>query len=235
MRSGRESRAIPAEMSEASNCMTSRDNDLDRSRWLKLRHLLLRGGAEGNERLTATTAVVLVVVLAAEGVTILRIGQFLTWHEFLGMLLIPPVVLKLASTGYRFLSYYRGRTPYVLKGPPRLLLRVLVAPVLVLTTIAVFASGVALLVLHQGHGQLATVHKISFIVWGGAFALHVLAYILRVPQTLVRDWRERGPGRSLRYAVVVAALALGTLLALGTVPSTDHWRDHHLPHRLDVD
>ena len=30
--------------------------------------------------------------------TILRIGSLLTPHEFLGMLLIPPVALKLAAT-----------------------------------------------------------------------------------------------------------------------------------------
>ncbi len=62
----------------------------------------LGGGPDGNEQLTAATGVVLIVLLAALGVTILRIGQ-LTWlHFFLGLLLIGPVMLKLASTGYRF-------------------------------------------------------------------------------------------------------------------------------------
>ena len=79
------------------------------------------------------------------------------------------------------------------------------------------------------------VHKASFLVWLGAFALHVLAYVWRVPQILGREWRERLPGRSLRYGVVVAALALGVVLALAAVPLTDHWRDHNLPHQLDVD
>jgi hypothetical protein len=215
--------------------MTGSDGNARRSRWFRLRHLLLGGGAEGNERLTATTSVVLLVLLVAEGITILRIGQLLTWHEFLGMVLIPPVTLKLSSTGYRFFSYYRGRKPYVAKGPPTLLFRVLVAPVLVLTTTVVFATGVALLLLHQHHGFLVTIHKLSFIVWGVAFALHVLVYALRVPRTLRREWRERRSARSLRYGIVVASVVLGIVLALGTVPSTDHWRDHNLPHRLDVD
>ena len=75
-------------------------------------------GVARNERLTATTAVVLVLLLAVEGVTILAIRPLLSWHVFVGMLLIPPVALKLASTGYRMLRYY-GRSPaYVRRGPP---------------------------------------------------------------------------------------------------------------------
>jgi hypothetical protein len=207
-----------------------------RRRWRpRLRHFLLGGGEEGNERLTATTAVVLLLLLAAEGVTILRIRQLLSPHEFVGVLLIPPVALKLASTGYRFVSYYRRRPAYVRKGPPTLLLRVLVAPVLVLATIIVFATGVALLWLQRRQGTLVGIHKAAFIVWLGAFALHVLAYVWRLPRILAREWRERLPGRSLRYGIVAAALALGLVIALATVPYTDHWRDHNLPHQLDVD
>lgn len=209
--------------------------DSRRPWWLRLKRSLLGGGEEGNERLTATTAVVLLVLLAVEGVTILRIRQLLSPHEFVGVLLIPPVVLKLASTGYRAVSYYGGRPAYVRKGPPTLLLRVLVAPVLVLATIGVFASGVALLLLHERHGTLVGIHKAAFLVWAGAFALHVLAYLWRIPRVLAREWRERLPGRRLRYGVVAAALTLGLVVALATVPFTDHWRDQNLPHRLDVD
>ena len=49
------------------------------------------GGAEGNERLTAMTGLVLLVLLAVEGFTILRLGRLLTLHFFLGMLLLGPV------------------------------------------------------------------------------------------------------------------------------------------------
>jgi hypothetical protein len=44
----------------------------------------------------------LLLLLAAEGATVLAIRQLLSVHVFLGMLLIPRAVLKLASTGYRF-------------------------------------------------------------------------------------------------------------------------------------
>ena len=66
------------------------------------------GGTEGNEILTSATAVVLTGLLAAEGFTIVRMGGLVSAHMFIGMVLIPPVLLKLASTGYRFVRYYTG-------------------------------------------------------------------------------------------------------------------------------
>ena len=68
---------------------------------------------DGNTRLTATTAVVLLVLLAGEGVTILSIRPLLSAHIVIGLLLIPPVALKLASVGYRFVRYYTGDAAYV--------------------------------------------------------------------------------------------------------------------------
>ena len=65
-------------------------------------------GVAGNARLTGGVAAALLVLLAAEGATIPFIGQLLGPHIFIGMLLIPPVLLKLGSTGYRFARYYSG-------------------------------------------------------------------------------------------------------------------------------
>jgi len=42
----------------------------------------------GNERLTAMTGAVLLVLFAAECLTLLNIGNLLTLHVFLGMLLL---------------------------------------------------------------------------------------------------------------------------------------------------
>ena len=88
-------------------------------------------GAEGNERLTAMTGAVLLILLAVECYTILRIGRLLTLHVFLGMLLLGPVTLKAGSVLYRFARYYTGSAPYRRKGPPALLLR-LIGPVIML-------------------------------------------------------------------------------------------------------
>ena len=69
----------------------------------------------------------------------------LTPHVFIGMLIIPPVLLKIGSTGWRFVRYYRGSPAYRHKGPPPVALRLL-GPVVVILTVVLLASGVGLLV-----------------------------------------------------------------------------------------
>jgi len=183
---------------------------------------LFVGGSTGNEQLTLVVAALLIVLLAVEGATILRIGSLLTIHAFVGMLLIPVVALKLASTGWRMLRYYQLGEEYVRRGPPHIALRMLVAPVLVLSTVFVFGTGVALLVLDQRHGTLVGLHKASFLVWAGAFGVHVLGHLLRLPQLR----RLRAPGLALRVAVVTTALVAGVTLATLTLPSADRLQDH---------
>jgi hypothetical protein len=188
---------------------------------------LFRGGTEGNARLTATTGVVLLALLAVEGVTILAIRQLLSLHVFIGVLLIPPVALKLAVTGYRFVRYYTRDVDYVRKGPPMLLMRMLVAPGLVLATFGVFATGVALLIIGPGEGMVLGLHKASFVVWGVAFALHVLVYALRVPRLVRADWRRasRTTGAALRVGILAVSLVLGLTIAIAALPAADPW--HH--------
>jgi hypothetical protein len=186
---------------------------------------LFRGGTEGNARLTALTAVVLLALLAVEGISILAIRPLLSLHVFVGLLLIPPVALKLGSTGYRFVRYYTRDMQYLKKGPPTLLMRMLVAPALVASTFAVFATGVALLVVGPGRGIVLGLHKASFVIWGGAFAIHVLAYVLRVPGLVAADWgRRRGtPGTAVRYGIVALALVAGLIIAVAALPAAHPW------------
>jgi hypothetical protein len=184
------------------------------------------GGSAGNEQLTLAVAAVLIVLLAVEGATILRIGSLLTIHAFVGMLLIPVVALKLASTGWRMLRYYQRGEEYLLRGPPHIALRMLVAPVLVLSTLLVFGTGVALLALDQRHGTLVGLHKASFLVWTGAFGVHVLAHLLELP----RLRRVRSPGALLRVALATASVAAGLVLALETLPAADRLQDHATAH-----
>ena len=187
---------------------------------------LFRGGSEGNERLTAATAAVLLVLLAAEGLTLVAIQQLLVPHVFLGFLLIPPVLLKLASTGWRMTAYYRRADEYVRRGPPALLLRVLVGPLVVVSTFALFATGVAVVALGQ-RGAVLGLHKASFIVWFGAMSVHVLAHVLKLPRLVALDWwrGERSSGRGLRRFVLAGALVAGTVTAVAALPLADHWQD----------
>jgi hypothetical protein len=193
----------------------------------------VRDGPEGNERLTAASGAVLFLMLAALGVTILSINQLLPEHFFIGMLLIPPVLLKLGSTGWRFARYYRGAPEYAVKGPPLLPLRLL-APVVVLSTIAVFATGVALMFQGPQRGFVVGLHKASFIVWLAATGIHVLAYLWRVPRLTAADWRlhARGPsGLVWRRLLLAAAVVIGAILAVATVHYATPWEHAHRFHR----
>ncbi|MGI8711875.1 MAG: hypothetical protein ACR2NR_01580 [Solirubrobacteraceae bacterium] len=168
------------------------------NRWQRA---LLGGGSEGNERLTLLTGLLLLVLLAVLGITIVRIGQLLWLHLFLGLALLGPVALKLASTGYRFIRYYTSDESYRRKGPPAAALRAL-APLVVLFTLIVFATGVALLLVGPNSGGrdlLVLVHKISFFAWLAVTAIHVLGHlpeVLRLLSTAGRSRREIAALRS---------------------------------------
>jgi hypothetical protein len=113
------------------------------------------------------------------------------------------IAVKLASTGWRMLQYYRRGEEYIRHGPPHVVLRVLIAPAIVVSTVAVFGTGVALLTLDRTHGTLVGLHKASFIVWVGAVAVDVVAHIRKLPRLL----RTRVRGALLRVAVVGSARA----------------------------
>src|ERR1700694_496965 len=98
-------------------------------------------GVVGNARLTGTLGAALFVLLAIEGVTILRVKELISAHVFVGMLIVPPVVVKTATTMYRFTRYYLRDPNYSHKGPPPTLLRI-VGPLVVVTSIAVLATGI---------------------------------------------------------------------------------------------
>jgi hypothetical protein len=184
------------------------------------------GGSAGNEQLTAVVAALLIVLLLIEGATLLQVGSLLTVHAFVGMLLIPVVALKLGSTGWRMLRYYRRGEEYVRRGPPHVALRVLVGPVLMLTTVVVFGTGVALLVTGQTQGTLVGLHKASFVVWAGAFGIHFLVHVLKLPRIL---W-ARIPGAGLRLGLVAAVAVSGALLATLTLPSANRLQDRATAH-----
>jgi hypothetical protein len=186
-------------------------------------------GTEGNEILTSAAGAVLVLLLVAEGVTIVNMRGLLSAHMFIGLVLIPPVLLKLGSTGYRMVSYYAGSRAYRAKGPPALPLR-LIAPVLVASTVAVLASGVLLLAAgHKSNGVL-TIHKLSFIVFGTVLAVHFLAYVPRVVHSLRADWgaarRRAVPGAGVRAMLLAAALGGGTAAGLALLGAIQAYGGH---------
>jgi hypothetical protein len=197
---------------------------------LALMSSLTGGGTDGNERLTATTGAILILLLAVIGVTIIRIGQLIWLHLFVGLLLIGPVALKLASTGYRFVRYYTGKAAYRLKGPPHIALRA-IAPVVVLSTVCVFVTGFVLLFEGRPHRDpWLLLHKVSFIVWIVFTALHVVGHLPRLGQNLREGARPDGlsavPGRAGRSIALAGALAGGAVLAIVLLPDFGLWTHH---------
>jgi hypothetical protein len=210
------------------------------------------GGTSGNERLTTATGMVLLVLLAVIGVTLLRLGSLLWVHLFVGMLLIGPIALKLTSTGYRFVRYYTADPRYRRKGPPPAPLR-MIAPIVVLTTVLVFISGVLLLLIGpSSRSALLPLHKISFIVWVVFTSLHVLGHLPAIAATVglgaettskidvlaavgVSESGENAPwqapdaaiaaraGRAGRALSLAGALAGGTVLAVAVIPQFGPW------------
>ncbi len=225
--------SIPAERTATA--------DRRRERRLKLR-ARLRGGPEGNEQLTALTGALLLILLAALGLTIVRIGQLIWLHLFLGLVLIGPVALKMGSTGYRFILYYFNDPTYRRKGVPETWLR-LIAPIVVLTTVGVFATGVPLLFTSPAHREpLAEIHKVTFIVWLVFTGLHVLGHLPGMPAAsrVSRDLRSRVPGlddgRAARGIVLAGAIVGGLVLAIVMIPHFAAWTSsasafhHHHDH-----
>ncbi|HZT44696.1 MAG TPA: hypothetical protein VFA24_00845 [Gaiellaceae bacterium] len=193
------------------------------------------GGNEGNARITAATAAVLLVLLAGEGATIPIVRQAMTWHVFLGLLLVPPVLVKLGSVAWRFMRYYRGHADYVAQGPPHPFLRFLVGPVVVVTTVVLFGTGILIAFEHPHSGLLIGLHKASFIIWFFAMSLHVLAHLQTVWRYAQRGVRIALPGRTLRQVLLLASLVAGVGFAVAALPQAHAWTHwaathHHEDH-----
>jgi len=185
------------------------------------------GGPEGNARATGLTAAVLLVLLAAEGATLLQVHAWITPHVVIGMVVVPFVLLKMSTTTWRMVNYYRGPGPYRDRGAPPLLLRLL-GPVVVLLTLLVFASGIALLLVpHSMRNSMFFVHKASFVLWFGAMAIHVLGHVLETsrlaPADLVARTRRQVRGAGARLWAQAGCLVVGVLLAALMAPTIGPW------------
>jgi len=188
---------------------------------------LVRWGVEANERLTGSTAFILLILLAIEGVTILRVQSLLTPHVFIGMLLVPPILVKMSSTTWRFARYYLGTPEYRHKGPPPAALRVL-GPFVMVLTVVLFASGI-LLLLGPGawHGRLLQLHQVSFILWFVLMSAHVLGHLKDVARVSTKDWTRRTRrmvgGSRPRRLVITLSLLVGVMLGFLTIPYVGPW------------
>lgn len=181
--------------------------------------------AEGNGRLTASTSAILLTLFAIEVATVVMgVRANLALHVMVGLLLVPPLLVKMAAVGWRFVRYYRHDAQYRRKGPPAPVLRIL-GPVLLAITLALFISGITLLLAPGAFGGprgiTYQIHVASFYIWLLLIVVHVAGHAGDLLRLAPRDWARRTraavPGAVIRQAIMLASLAAGLALALSLV------------------
>jgi hypothetical protein len=194
------------------------------------------GGPAGNARLTAWTGAVLLVLFLVELATLLDVGGLISWHIVVGTLLVPPALLKTGSTGWRIVRYYMRREPYVTAGPPPMLLRVL-GPLVVLFTLAVLGSGLALVALGPDAGRAPfleligysvsalTVHQATFILWAVVTGIHTLGRLVPAYGIITRRGQTSDvtPGRIPRIGALTIVLAVAGVTAALVLGLSSAW------------
>ena len=199
------------------------------------------GGPAGNARLTAWIGLILLLGSFVEGLTLISIGGFLSWHIIVGTLLVPPALVKTATTSWRFGRYYTGHGPYRSAGPPILVLRV-AGPIVVLSTLGLLGSGLALIAVGPDSSRTSlfalpgvdvnaiTVHQILFFIWVAAMTVHVIGRLVPALATLAGRHRATSvPGRTARGGIVLATLAAAALAAVLVGAGSHGWTNgfHH--------
>jgi hypothetical protein len=201
------------------------------------------GGPAGNARLTAWTGAVLLVLFLVELATLLDVTGLISWHVVVGVLLVPPALLKTGSTGWRIIRYYSRSPVYRQAGPPPMVLRIL-GPLVVLGTLSVLGSGLALLALGQdaslrpflsvlGYQVSAlTVHQASFIVWAVVTGLHTLGRL--VPAARLITGRTVVPGTVARIVTLTGIVAVAVLTAVLIYNASSSWLAQPIEHHHHV-
>ncbi len=194
-------------------------------------------GVEGNARLTGVTGVALFLIIAVEGVTVLQIKQLISVHVFIGMLLVPLVLLKTGTTGYRPSRYYFGEPGYTDKGAPHSILRI-TGPLLVLSSLALLGTGIALVALGRSVGhQYLVLHQVTFIIWIALLGIHLLGHYRETLTLAGADWQERDyrgeaehrvAGARARLSLLVVTIAVGLVLGIASLSWVGTW--HHFVH-----
>lgn len=195
------------------------------------------GGPAGNARLTAWTGLLLLVLFLAELVTTLDVHGLIGWHLAIGALLVPPALVKTATTGWRIARYYTGHRPYREAGPPPLILRVL-GPLVVLFTLAVLGTGLVLILVGPDRGRTplvtvlgqridtVTLHQATFVAWAVVTGLHTLGRLLPAVRLTVAPAGPRAavPGGYARAGLLVLALVVAAGFAVLVVDAGHAWR-----------
>jgi len=194
----------------------------------------VRTARAANSRLVAMSGLALLILLPVPYVSALGLDSLWRVHYFSGLLLVPLLGVKLGGTGWRAVRYYLGDRGFRADGPPHPMPRI-TAPILVLSTVVLFLSGVEMLLGADRFGSWSTIHNGAAIVFTGALGLHLLAHLWDTPREVAADLvpsRATAPakvsGARRRTAVTVIAIVAGISLATAAMP-VSHWQTSRPP------
>ena len=144
------------------------------------------------------------------------------------MLLIPPVLLKIGLYRLAVRPLLPGIPRLPAQRPPPALLRLL-GPVVVILTVVLLASGVALVVgPHSLRHTLLFMHKASFVLWFGAMTIHVVGHLVETARLAPKDWVHRTrhdmAGAGARQWALAASLVAGVILGVVMLGPAAHYR-----------
>lgn len=173
----------------------------------------------GNLILTSHAGLVVLFFLILLYFTGLEFAPLRGVHFGLGFALIPILLVKLGSTGWRAVNYYFDRDPYRAAGPPWLLPRIMALP-LTLCAIAATISGVVLWATGTDRGTWATVHIYSVISLAVVVVVHLAIYTRKAFRASTRSLEETRTTRQERIMVwaLLVALVVGSA-AVGLEPT----------------
>jgi len=182
--------------------------------------------------LTGSTGLVLIALLFVEGLTVPFIGRLVSWHILIGLILVPPLIVKMSSVLWRFSRYYLNDPAFRRAGPPHPVLRVL-GPLVMMSTIVLFGSGIALWLIGPSDRTVFRLHQLSFVFWFIVVAAHVVAHLLRATRLAAADARDARGGRGVdtrerrrargRRGLIAVSLVAGLLLGLAARSVSSYW------------
>lgn len=195
------------------------------------------GGPAGNARLTAWLGLVLLALFLVETATLLDLQGLIDVHLLVGGALVALALFKTGTTGWRIVRYYLGSTAYRQAGPPPLALRLL-GPLVVLTSLALLGTGLALTAVGRDAGRNSfftfagfgvstlTLHQGAFAAWLVITGLHVLGRTMSSWQLVRRRRRTaaRLPGRRARATVIALSLARSAVVGVAVMQLSGSWR-----------
>ena len=180
----------------------------------------------GNLILTSHAGLVILFLLVLLYFTGLEFAPLRGVHVGLGFALIPILLVKLGSSGWRAVNYYFDRDPYRAAGPPWLLPRIMAIP-LTLCAVVATISGVVLWAMGTDRGAWATVHIYSVISLAVVVVVHLAIYTRKAFRTSTRSLEQ--PKTTREERVMVWALLVALVVGAAAVGLEPTWNPSATP------